>query len=367
MHKNTYGFIGLGLIGGSLAGNLRRLDKNCRIMAYTRTKETLKTAKESGLIDEICSGPDDPLFSECSCIFLCAPVENNIAALRDLQKVLSPDCLLTDVGSVKGTIHREVERLGLKSQFVGGHPMTGSEQSGLANAQNHLFENAYYILTPTDLVPQDWTQRLFNFAVSLKAIPMILDWKEHDRITAAISHLPHLIASSLVNTVHDLDNENEHMKMIAAGGFRDITRIASSSPEMWEQICVDNHENISDVMDVFISQLIQARDHMCSGDGGYINRMFAASREYRDSFSFASIGPVKNMYMIYCDVIDENGAIATIATILAVHGISIKNIRIVHNREHDQGALAIEFYKKEAMDSSIRILRHHRYRVTANE
>ena len=169
------------------------------------------------------------------------------------------------------------------------------------------------------------------------------------------------------NTVHDLDNENEHMKMIAAGGFRDITRIASSSPEMWEQICVDNHENISDVMDVFISQLIQARDHMCSGDGGYINRMFAASREYRDSFSFASIGPVKNMYMIYCDVIDENGAIATIATILAVHGISIKNIRIVHNREHDQGALAIEFYKKEAMDSSIRILRHHRYRVTANE
>jgi prephenate dehydrogenase len=106
---------------------------------------------------------------------------------------------------------------------------------------------------------------------------------------------------------------------------------------------------------------------MCSGDGGYINRMFAASREYRDSFSFASIGPVKNMYMIYCDVIDENGAIATIATILAVHGISIKNIRIVHNREHDQGALAIEFYKKEAMDSSIRILRHHRYRVTANE
>ena len=217
MHKNTYGFIGLGLIGGSLAGNLRRLDKNCRIMAYTRTKETLKTAKESGLIDEICSGPDDPLFSECSCIFLCAPVENNIAALRDLQKVLSPDCLLTDVGSVKGTIHREVERLGLKSQFVGGHPMTGSEQSGLANAQNHLFENAYYILTPTDLVPQEWTQRLFNFAVSLKAIPMILDWKEHDRITAAISHLPHLIASSLVNTVHDLDNENEHMKMIAAG------------------------------------------------------------------------------------------------------------------------------------------------------
>ena len=367
MQKNTYGFIGLGLIGGSLAGNLRKQDRDCRIMAYTRTRSTLENAKKEGLIDEICSGPDDPLFSGCSCIFLCAPVENNSAALRELKKILSPECLLTDVGSVKGTIHREVERLSLEAQFVGGHPMTGSEQSGLANAQNHLFENAYYILTPTRLVPREWTQRLFEFARSLKAIPMIMDWTEHDRITAAISHLPHLIASALVNTVHDLDNEDQHMKMIAAGGFRDITRIASSSPEMWEQICVDNCGNISRVMDVFMEKLKTARDHMCGGDGGYINRMFAASSEYRDSFSFASSGPVKKMHIIYCDVIDENGAIATIATILAVHGISIKNIRIVHNREHEQGALAIEFYKEEAMDSAVRILRHHRYVVSKND
>ena len=367
MHKNTYGFIGLGLIGGSLAGNLRRLDKNCRIMAYTRTKETLKTAKESGLIDEICSGPDDPLFSECSCIFLCAPVENNIAALRDLQKVLSPDCLLTDVGSVKGTIHREVERLGLKSQFVGGHPMTGSEQSGLANAQNHLFENAYYILTPTAEVSALKLERCRNFTLKLKALPLVLDPDQHDFITAAISHLPHVVAASLVNTVHDLDSEEEYMKTIAAGGFRDLTRIASSSPQMWESICVENNTNISKVMDTFLDHMIQARDRMCAGDGGYINKMFEQSRDYRNSFSFASHGPVKKSHRIYCDIIDESGAIATIATVLAVNGISIKNISIIHNRSYEQGALAIEFYEEDPMRKAIALLRHHRYTVWEND
>lgn len=364
---NTYGFFGLGLIGGSLAKSIRKLDPSCRIIACSRSAETCLTALNLGLIDDICTGAEDPSFSACQMIFLCAPAQTNIEALPVLKKVLSSDCVLTDVGSVKSPIHQEVDALGLSGQFIGGHPMAGSEKSGIANATDHLFENAYYILTPTASVSARMFERLRSFTLKLKAIPLVLEPDEHDYITAAISHLPHVIASSLVNTVHDLDSEEEHMKMIAAGGFRDITRIASSSPVMWESICLENHENIAKVMDTFLDHMIQARDRMCEGDGGYINRMFEKSRDYRDSFSFVSHGPVKKNYRIYCDVIDESGAIATIATVLAVNSISLKNISIVHNREYEQGALAIEFYEEEPMKKAVALLRHHRYTVWEND
>ena len=363
----TYGFIGLGLIGGSLAKNLKKVDPGCKIMAVSHSKETCRRALEEKIIDVICENTRDPRFSECDILFLCAPAEKNISILPDLSDVIGEGCILTDVGSVKAPIHEAVKKLGLSSRFVGGHPMAGSEKSGLENATDHLFENAYYIITATEDTPPESVEVLRCLTLSLKAIPLILDPGEHDFITAAISHLPHVIAASLVNTVHDLDGKQEHMKTIAAGGFRDITRIASSSPAMWESICVENSSNISRVMDAFLDRMIEARDHMCSSDGGYIHRMFEKSRDYRDSFSFASPGPVKSTFLIYCDVIDESGAIATVATILAVHSISLKNIRIVHNRVYEKGALAIEFYDRKSMKEAVTLLRHHRYSVWENE
>lgn len=362
-----YGFVGLGLIGGSLAKNLKKNDPGCTIMASSRSSATCEKALAANIIDRICTGCEDEQFAQCDIIFLCAPAEQNIALLPQISRVLSKDCLLTDVGSVKTPIHEAVERLGLSSRFVGGHPMAGSEKSGIDMANDHLFENAYYIITPSPQSPPENVARLKELALSLKAIPLILDPKEHDHITAAISHLPHVIAASLVNTVHDLDGKEEHMKTIAAGGFRDITRIASSSPAMWESVCIENSSNIASVMDAFLDRMIEARDHMCSQDGGYIYHMFEKSRDYRDSFSFASAGPVKSSFRIYCDVVDENGAIATVATILAVNSISIKNISIVHNRTYEQGALAIEFYDRKSMKNSVALLRHHRYTVWENE
>lgn len=363
----TYGFIGLGLIGGSLAKNLKKIDQDCTIMALSRSRATCEKALEEKVIDRICDSCQDPHFSECDILFLCAPAEWNIKLLPALKDVLGEDCLLADVGSVKTPIHEAVRDLGLSKQFIGGHPMTGSEKSGLGNSNDHLFENAYYIITPSEEIAPGRVEWFRNFTLSLKAIPLILTPQEHDYITAAISHLPHVIASSLVNTVHDLDGSNEYMKAIAAGGFRDITRIASSSPAMWESICVENSCNIAKVMDVFLDRMIEARDHMCSGDGGYISRMFEKSRDYRNSFSFASPGPVKSSFRIYCDVIDESGAIAMVATILAVNSISIKNISIVHNRVYDQGALAIEFYERDPMKKAVELLRHYRYTVWEND
>lgn len=363
MKLNTFGFIGLGLIGGSLAKALKRVNPDCFIMAYTRTKRTSDMALEAHAIDKICVSPEDSSFADCDIIFLCAPVGSNIEALKLLKDVVKPECILSDVGSVKTDIHLAAEEMGLNGRFIGGHPMTGSEKSGFEYAVPHLFENAYYIITPSEGAPKEHVEAYRELAASIGSIPVILDYRRHDFTTAAVSHLPHVIAAALVNTVHDLDSKEELMKMLAAGGFKDITRIASSSPEMWEQICLANSSNISQVMDTFMKQMEDARAQMNAGNGKAISQVFEKSRDYRDSFSSAPLGTIKKTYRIFCDIVDESGAIATIATTLAVNGISIKNIGIVHNREFEDGVLRIEFYEEEPSLKAAEVLRHHRYQV----
>ncbi len=363
MELKTFGFIGLGLIGGSLAKALKRVQSDCRIMAYTRTAHTSQLALDAGAIDLICESPADSRFAECDCIFLCAPVGSNIQALEQLKDVVRQDCILSDVGSVKTDIHLAAAKMGLNGRFIGGHPMTGSEKSGFENAVAHLFENSYYIITPSEGAPAEHIEAYRALAASIGSIPVVLDYRQHDFITAAVSHLPHVIAAALVNTVHDLDSSEELMKMLAAGGFKDITRIASSSPEMWEQICVANSRNISEVMDTFLRQMEEAREEMNTGNGRAIYRVFEKSKNYRDSFSSSSLGTIKKTYRIFCDLVDESGAIATIATTLAVNGISIKNIGIVHNREFEEGVLKIEFYEEAPSLKAAEILRQHRYQV----
>lgn len=358
--KTTIGFIGLGLIGGSMAKAIKKANPHYHLMAYNRTQETAQQAKQDRIIDEICE-ENDPRFAACDFIFLCTPVTQNISYLSFLKEIISPDCILSDVGSVKGIIHKQVTELGMTESFIGGHPMAGSEKTGYENSKAHLLENAYYILTPSENVSLDKISRYMDLVSSLNAIPMVLTYEEHDYITASVSHLPHIIASTLVNLVQQLDSEDEHMKSIAAGGFKDITRIASSSPTMWQQICLENPENISKVLDEYIRLLIQARYNVDHAESEQIYDMFRSSRDYRDSMDILPKGPLKKSYELYCDIIDEAGGIATIATILAMNNISIKNIGIIHNREFEQGVLKIAFYDEEALRKAITQLQKRNY------
>ena len=239
MSLQKIGFIGLGLIGGSIAKKLHALHPELTMIATAHHAETVAEAYKEHLIinNTPCELKD---FADCDYIFLCTPTKKNIEYLQQLKDVISPDCIITDVGSVKTEIHREVIRLGLEANFIGGHPMAGSEKTGLSNASETLLENAYYIITPTTKSPSPAVEELTGLVRSLGAIPLVLGYEQHDYATAAISHLPHVIAYSLVNLVRESDDENEIMKTIAAGGFKDITRIASSSPVMWENICLSN-------------------------------------------------------------------------------------------------------------------------------
>ena len=195
--KICIGFIGLGLIGGSIAKTLRKVHPEYKLMAYCRTKATIEEAIQEGVIDIALEERDDR-FADCDYIFLCAPVSTNISYLPFVKGIAKPGCIITDVGSVKGEIHQAVETLGMTHQFIGGHPMAGSEKTGYSSATDYLLENAYYMITPGPDVEIATVSAFVDLVQSLKAIPMVLTYEEHDYITAGVSHLPHIVAATLV-------------------------------------------------------------------------------------------------------------------------------------------------------------------------
>ncbi len=282
MAFQTIGFIGLGLIGGSIAKKIKENDPDTVIYATARHADTIKEAYRRGLIANSGLLPLSA-FSECDHIFLCAPIQQNIEYLHKLKDIIRDDCCITDVGSAKTEIHREVIRLGLEKNFIGGHPMTGSEKTGILSADAHLLVNAYYIITPTSMTSPAALTEFRSFVLSLGAIPLVLDYEAHDYATASISHLPHMIAFALVNLVKEIDDENETMKTIAAGGFRDITRIASSSPIVWQNISISNRPQILKLIDLYQNKLSELRSYIDACDTAALTDFFQSAKDYRDS------------------------------------------------------------------------------------
>lgn len=281
--RSHFGFIGFGLIGGSIARALRTLYPDSDIIAYnyyeTKPHQKLELAKSEGTLSSISTKLSD--FSICDVIFLCAPVITNVAYLKKIAPYLREDCILTDVGSVKRNIHQAVSELGLNRQFVGGHPMTGSEKTGYANSDASFLKDAYYLLTPTNETLPEYTEWMKNFVDRTGSICMILDEISHDQITAGISHGPHIISAALVNSVAVRDDNGNYGKL-AAGGFRDITRISSSSPEMWQNICLTNKDSIVEFLEEYIERLNQVKDDVQNGDADALTKFFSDAKTYRD-------------------------------------------------------------------------------------
>lgn len=368
---DTYGFIGLGLIGGSIAKAIKKNKPDCKIIAYQPPEvpntnghnfaNNLMLAKNDGVIQTSTNNLN--LFSCCDIIFLCAPVLSNVEYLEKLKTIIKPDCIITDVGSVKSNICSAAASLSLSNTFIGGHPMAGSEKTGYENSKEYLLENAFYILTPNKDTKPDFLMRLKQVVVLTGAIPIILDAKEHDNIVAAISHVPHIIASLLVTMIKENDSKNRIMSSLAAGGFKDITRIASSSPVMWQNICLTNKESIQTFLTLYKNAIDSFLQILLSDNEEKLLYFFEEAKEYRDSIPVSANSILSKTYELYLDIIDESGAIATIATLLANQQISIKNIGIIHNREFQDGVLRIEFYDTIAMEHALNLFRQHDYTI----
>ena len=281
------GFIGFGLIGGSIAKGLKKVHPEYRIIVTSRSKAPLYEAQKQGVVDIVATEVDNS-FKNCDYIFLCTPVITITYYLHALKNVIKPECIITDVGSVKGYIHQAVHDAGLDSQFIGGHPMAGSERSGFNNSSDTLLKGAIYILTPTNESPADKLDWLKQTVEELGAVPVVMDCKQHDYAVAGISHVPHLISAALAILAKNNDDCENHMHTLAAGGFKDTTRIAASSPEMWEQICVTNRDAITTLLGKYIEELNIIKSHIDNDSdeecSDYIKNLFNTAGEYRNSF-----------------------------------------------------------------------------------
>ena len=363
---SVYGFIGFGLIGGTVAKAIRAAEPDCRICAYMRSRTKLEVARADGIVDVVLDGPEDSRFSECDVIFLCTPIETCAEYLSTLKPLLKEGAFITDVGSTKAAIRKTAMDLGLGARFIGGHPMAGSEKSGYEYSDPVLFENIYYMLCPTPETPEDITERMTEIVREMKANPYIIDAEEHDLAVAAISHVPHLVAAALVNLVHRTDDPDQTMRRLAAGGFKDITRIASSSPVMWKQIFSANRDAVLKVLRSYIESLESIERSLLEDDIAAIHELFMESGAYRKTFSDEH-GILEAQYSFSVKVEDKPGAISVISAILAADGISIKNIGINHNRESGSGALRIEFYSAGDCIAAERRLAAFNYEIVPRE
>lgn len=352
------GIIGLGFLGGSLAKSLRKTEIVSEIVALDKNEESLNQALNEGIINEYSLDVDNK-FSNCDMVFICTPVGFIPEYAKRLDEIVKEDCIITDTGSTKRTILQESKNL--VHEFIGGHPMVGSERSGYSTSKDFLFENSYFIITKNDRNKQESIDKITEIVKSINAIPIIIDEEKHDYVTAAISHVPHVVAATLVNMVKDLDDENETMKTLAAGGFKDITRIASSDPTMWENICLDNSENILKVLGNFKNIIEEFERNIHTAGSTY--SFFDSSKTYRDSFINRKING-NTMPELSVSIKDENGAIAKVATVLSANNVSIKNIEVMNNRENMYGALRVVCENYEQRDCGFEVLNNMGFEVT---
>lgn len=351
------GIIGIGFIGGSLVRSLIKSDKVESIIAYDTNVDSLKKALEDGNITEYTLEINEK-FKNCDFIFICTPVSSIAGYVKLLEGIVNKDCIITDIGSTKRTIIDEVKNLNV--EFIGAHPMIGSERSGYETSKEFLFENAYYIITKTEFNKESSIEKLKELILELKAIPIIVDANEHDHITGAISHVPHVVAATLVNMVKTLDNDEKLMKTLAAGGFKDITRIASSDPVMWSNICKENKDEIVNILKIFYDMIDDFINNINDMEKTY--EYFETSKKYRDSFINKKINGNVMPELDIC-IKDENGAIAKIAQILSDNDIGIKNIEVVNNRENNYGALKVIVRTYEEMNKGYEVLTNDGYDV----
>ena len=348
MAKTIY-IAGLGLIGASMALGIKRDHPDYEILGYNRSQASRDIALERGMIDR--ATDDFASFAPLAdVIILTLPIKQTIAFLQDLATLdLKEGVIISDAGSTKSAIVATAEKCFADKpvRFVGAHPMAGSHKTGAASADVNLFENAYYIFTPSSLTTPDTLEEMKDLLSGLHARFIEIDATEHDRVTSQISHFPHILASGLMEQTASYAEEHEMARRFVAGGFRDMTRIAESEPGMWTSILLSNRETIIERIEDFKGRLDEIEQAISKGDENQIWNFFNQAREQRQAMEIHKRGGVDSSYDLYVDVPDEEDVILRILELL--RGTSLVNIHInEENREDIHGILQISF--KNAQD-----------------
>jgi prephenate dehydrogenase len=276
---NNATILGVGLLGASCAMALKKSGLCRTVTGCGRNRENLEKAQKRGIIDAFELDPATAC-RDADLIMLSAPVGSFLGLTRAIAPVLKKGALLTDVGSVKGKMVREIEKMLPKGvHYIGVHPIAGSDRSGIDAASAELFRNAKCIVTPTETSDPVALGKIEGLWKAFGSDLMTLSPEEHDRIYASVSHLPHLIAYALVNAVAD---KNSTYLAFSGKGFTDATRIASSSEELWSDICLANRENLLEVLALFQNNLEKLVQCLRTGDAGTLKEEFRKARILRE-------------------------------------------------------------------------------------
>jgi len=350
----TIAIVGVGLIGGSLSMAFKRKLPNIKILGVDKQK-VIDEAISLSAIDQ---GFTIEQMEECMAlsdlVVLATPISQIIDYLPAVSRAIRPGTLVTDTGSTKTKIVEQAKRYFKHNiYFLGGHPMTGSEGHGIKWADPLLFENVIYALTPSQKLPNSMVQNFGNLIEKIGSRPILLSPKMHDKIAAAVSHLPQMLAVSLMNFITQRQGNSSLFIKLAAGGFRDITRIASSPYTIWKDIIETNKEEILNSLDSFIDCLNKTKNKIEKGD---LSKDFHNAMINRLSIPRDTKGFLHSHFDLSVQVEDKPGVIAVISSALAAEEINIKDIEVLKVREGDAGTIRISLETEKAREKAHELL-----------
>lgn len=350
---------GLGLIGGSLAYAFSKFAPDAFIVGLDRNPENLKQAQAKGIIHKI--GRDLATEApDADVILLATPVEVIQATIVQLAKLpLKKDVIVTDAGSTKQTILAAATPLVARQiTFIGGHPMAGSHKSGIQAAHWDLFRSAFYLLVPAPGVAPAQIARLQRLLAVTQAKFLTIDAKQHDHVVALLSHVPHILAAGLVNLAHEDFKETPGFLRLAAGGFRDMTRIASSDPDMWADILDTNHAEILELLQAYGNEIQRLEWRIANQDRQALYDFFQQAKITRNKIETKKqSGALPGFFDLYINIEDRSGAIAAITSQLAQANISLVNIQVLETRDEITGILQVTFKNKADLQKAKTILK----------
>jgi prephenate dehydrogenase len=355
MKNNTIAIYSVGLLGASIGLAFKESGFKGKIIGFS-SKSSLEKSIELGCIDEGYGYEElQNRIGDVDILFLCSPINTIIDTIKKMASMKLPDgIVITDVGSTKLDIINAATCLPSHVHFVGGHPMAGSEKSGPSAADPFLFQNAIYVLSNKNGTETDLEK---SMAVMLKQYlgcrTIFLNPSTHDHIAATVSHVPHLLAVALVLLARETDEKTAGTLTLAAGGFRDMTRIASASYPMWHDILVTNKTEIAKQLDKYIDILGSIKEMLANNS---LNTAFEKSRETRSRVSSSGKGFISQMSEVLIHAKDQPGFIASVATILTSNNINIKDIEVVKVREGEGGTIRLAFESPEISRRAISLL-----------
>lgn len=351
LSKGRLYLVGLGLIGGSVARGLQ--STGWEVVGWDRNQEVLDAARDSNVFNSL-QPPDDP--PDCDLVMLAVPVPAMVSVAKKIVQGLVVEPVWTDVGSTKYWITDQLRSVLPEDQtFVGGHPMAGSEESGFRAGDPLLFENAICVLTGDENKPAFRSVRSLWDALGAHIVTM--KPRVHDQVVANVSHLPHLVAAGLLTNLDRLNSGNQQRaQALAAGGFRDVTRVADGEPELWRDILQTNRPQVVEALEGYRDELRTLEKLINRRDWDELTSWLRRARSLREEIPERTKGLIGPLHEIRVQAPDQPGVLASITGILAEYDLNIRDLEVLRVREGEMGTVRLAFRDRETQDKARELL-----------